>query len=583
MLLSPAADTPRKPNVVIILADDLGWADLGCYGSKFHRTPNIDRMAKEGVRFTNFYAACPVCSPTRAALMTGKHPARLGITDWLPGRPDRADQALARPKLVNALPLEEMTLATRFKKAGYATAHVGKWHLGGEGFGPLKHGFDLNIAGDHTGTPRSYFAPFTGMPGLEKAKEGEYLTDRLTDEAVKFIDANKAKPFFLYLAHYGVHIPMKAKADLAKKYPAGVALGKQGNNIYAAMLESVDESVGRVLKRLKELMLDKDTIVVFTSDNGGLATREGPNTPPTFNGPLREGKGFLYEGGIRVPLIMWHPGKIRPGEAPTPAITQDLVPTLLDACGIDRGKDRLDGHSLSYDLKRMSVAPRTQFWHYPHYSNQGGKPGGAIRHREWKLIEFYEDGRRELYNLKDDPGEHRNLAAEKPDVVKDLAAKLAAWRKEVGAKMPTANPKYLPNPQTDKGFVLHARTARVHGAQLRYEPPPHKETLGYWSDAKDYATWELTVTKPGAFTVELLQGCGKGQGGSVVEVELGGKKLAHTVKDTGGWQAFEAIEVPGEVRIDKAGRHTLTVRAKSKKGVAVMDLREVRLKASSTR
>ncbi len=581
LALTLAADTPaRKPNVIVILADDLGWADLGCYGSKFHKTPHLDRMAKEGLRFTRFYASCPVCSPTRAALMTGKYPARLGITDWLPGRPDNPNQPLARPKLVNALPMEEMTIAERFKAAGYATGHIGKWHLGGEGFGPEKQGFDVNIAGDHTGTPRSYFAPFRNklgaMPGLEKAKEGEYLTDRLADEAVRFIDANKAKPFFLYLPHYGVHTPMRGKPDLVKKYPAGVALGKQANGIYAAMLESLDEAVGKVLQKLRDEKLDKDTYVVFTSDNGGLATQEGTNTPATFNGPLREGKGHLYEGGIRVPLIVWRPDTVVSGGTGALGATHDLVPTLLEACGI-ACKDKLDGVSFLPAFAGKNVPDHDLYWHYPHYANQGSRPAGAVREGSYKLIEFYGDGRRELFDVDKDAGESRNLAAKEPARVKAMAAKLDAWRKEVGALMPTPNPKYLPNPQTAEGFVLHARTARVHGTQLRYEPLPHKLTLGFWSDAADYATWELTAARPGRFTVELLQGCGKGQGGSEAEVELLGQKLKHTVKDTGGWQAFEPVRV-GEVSIDKAGRHTLTVRAIRKKGVAVMDVREVRLR-----
>ena len=256
-LFVQASPVMAKPNVVLIVADDLGWADLGCYGSTFHKTPHLDRMATAGMKFSEAYAACPVCSPTRAALLTGKHPARLQITDWIPGRPNRPEQIVNRPAFRNELPLNEVTLAEAFKTAGYTTAHIGKWHLGGDGFGPKEQGFDINIAGDHTGTPLSYFAPFQNknrtMPGLEKAEAGEYLTDRLTSEAEAILRANAQKPFFLYLPHYGVHTPMRAKAELVKKYADKPTLGKQSNAVYAAMLESVDDSVGRVRKLLARI------------------------------------------------------------------------------------------------------------------------------------------------------------------------------------------------------------------------------------------------------------------------------------------------------------------------------------------
>jgi arylsulfatase A len=569
-----------KPNVVLIVIDDYGQRDSGCYGSRYHRTPNIDRLAKEGLRFTDAYAACPVCSPTRAALMTGKYPARLNLTDWLPGRPDRPDHRLKRPAIRQELPLEEVTLAEALKTAGYATAHVGKWHLGGKGFGPREQGFDLNVAGDHTGTPRSYFAPFRNkqgtMPGLEEAPEGEYLTDRLTAEAVKFIAANKDRPFFLYLPHYAVHTPLRAKKELQAKYQPG-RLGTQGNPIYAAMVESMDESVGKVLKALDDHKLAANTLVIFTSDNGGLATAEGKNTPATSNAPLREGKGWLYEGGIRVPLIVRGPG-VKSGTTSVPASSIDVFPTVLEVCGVTADA-KPDGVSLLTALEgQQQSVRRPLFWHYPHYANQGSRPGGAVRDGNLKLIEFTDTGRRELYDLKADPSESRNLAAEKAEQVKELAEMLAGWRKTVAAKMPMPNPDYRPNPQAKDGTVtMHARTADVHGVQLRYEPLPHKYTLGYWTRADDYATWEFELTTPGTFTVEVLQGCGKGSGGSEVEMSVGDSKLTFTVKDTGGFQNFEAREV-GRLTIDKPGRHTLTVRALKKPGPAVMDLRQVVLK-----
>jgi arylsulfatase A-like enzyme len=595
VLVGPvAADAPRPPNVVLILADDLGWADLGCYGSKFHSTPHIDRLAADGLRFTDAYASCPVCSPTRAALMTGKYPARLHLTDWLPGRPDRPDQRLLHPAFRQELPLEEVTIARALKTAGYATGHVGKWHLGGDGFGPDKHGFDFTVGGNQAGSPLSYFAPFKNkdrfMPGLEKAPDGEYLTDRLTAEALGFIEKNKDRPFFLYLAHYAPHIPLKAKPELVAKYPKEMVLGKQSNAIYAAMLESIDEGVGRIVRTLNELKLTDNTMVIFTSDNGGLATLEGPNTPPTINTPLREGKGYLYEGGIRVPLVVKWPGNIKPGTVSNVATaSHDLFPTILEICGKahphptlpprGEGKEGVDGVSIVPVLKGTGTIRREAlFWHYPHYSNQGVQPGAAVREGDFKLIEFYETGRRELYDLKTDMSESKNLIEAKPEVAKRLAERLAQWRSDVGAQAMRPNPEYVPNPQgTDGTIKLPARTAEVKGIQLRYEPLPHKNTLGFWTRVEDTASWEFTVTKPGSFVVEVLQGCGKGQGGSEVQFVTAGQVLKMVVEDTGGFQTFEARDI-GSITLDKAGRYTLTVKPQTKAKAAVMDLRQVVLK-----
>lgn len=579
-LLSPVFAFAAKPNVVLIVIDDLGQRDLGCYGSTYHKTPHLDAFAKSGVKLTDAYSACPVCSPTRAALLTGKHPARLNITDWLPGRPDRPDQRVNRPKIRTELPLEEVTLAEELKKAGYVTAHVGKWHLGGKGFGPTDQGFDINIAGDDTGTPLSYFAPFQNkmgtrkMPGLEDAKDGEYLTDRLTAEAEKFIAANTAKPFFLYLAHYAVHTPLTAKKEVIAKYKQG-PLGKQSNPTYAAMVESMDESVGRILKALDDHKLADNTVIIFTSDNGGLATSEGAinGIPATINTPYREGKGFLYEGGVRVPFIIRGPGINKTGGIPV--ISTDVTPTVLGLCGV-RTDRTFDGRDLAplFGGADFEYMP-TFYWHYPHYANQGSRPGGAVRDGKWKYVEYYDRNRRELFDLSKDISESRNLAAEKPDVVKELAKKLADWRTAVGAKMPTPNPVYKPNPQAADGTItLRGMWGDAHGEQLRFEPLPHKNTFGFWTNKDDFITWEFEVTKPGTFTVELTQGCGKGSGGAEVELSVGESKTTHTVKDTGGWQAFEKIAA-GKLTIEKAGRHTLTVRAKTKPGAAVMDLRQV--------
>jgi arylsulfatase A-like enzyme len=577
-----AAGDDVRPNVVLIVADDLGWADLGCYGSRFHRTPNLDRLAERGRRFTQAYAAAPVCSPTRAAILTGRHPARFQLTDWLPGRSDRPTQRLVRPTLRQELPLEETTLAEALRASGYATAHVGKWHLAGTGFEPTRQGFDQNIGGDAAGSVASFFAPFArraaSMPGLSDAPAGEYLTDRLTTEAELFIHEHRSEPFFLYLPHFAVHTPMSAKPELVAKYPKwdGVPHGRQENPTYAAMLESLDESVGRILSALDREGIASRTVVVFTSDNGGLATTEGPNTPATNNAPLREGKGWLYEGGLRVPLLVNGPG-IAPGVETTPVWSADLFPTLIALCRI-ASTIRFDGVSLAGLLtKREALAARTLAWHYPHYSNQGGRPGGALRDGDWKLIEDFETGRRELFDLGKDVSESTNLSDREPARVEAMARALAAWRRDVGALMPTPNPSYVANPPNKVGvIILPARTADVHGTMLRYEPLPHKNTLGYWVRADDWASWEFDVTRGGAFDVQALVGCGEGSGGSKVEFRVGEQVLKLTVPVTGGFQKFLPQHL-GRITMSNPGRKRLEVHAVSKPGPAVMDLREVRL------
>lgn len=572
-----------RPNVVLIVADDLGAMDLGCYGSKFHRTPHLDQLAAEGVRFTQAYAACPVCSPTRAAIMTGKYPARLHLTDWLPGRPDQPSQELNRPVIRQELPLEETTLAELFRDAGYVTGHIGKWHLGGEGFGPLEQGFQTNIAGDHTGTPLSYFAPFERngrkMAGLSDAPTGEYLTDRLAIEAEKFIEANHDKPFFLYLPHYAVHTPLQAPEAMVANYPAaGTFTGQQNNPIYAAMLEALDNAVGKVRQKLADRGLLDNTVIIFTSDNGGLATTEGPKTPATSNAPLREGKGWLYEGGIRVPLLMRGPVGIKPGTMQdTPVCSIDLLPTLCEWCG-RVAPPGIDGVSLAALIRNdEALAPRALYWHYPHYANQGGRPGGAIRKGNYKLIEYYEDGRQELFDLKADPRESRNLHDELHVLVSSLHGELEYWRRTVNAQMPTPNPQYEPNPPGKNGAIeLRAKTARVHGLQLRYEPMPHKNTLGFWVRPEDWAEFAFTVKQPGKYRVEALIGCGNGSGGSEVQFTVDDQVMNYTVKETGGFQAFEPVDL-GVLDLAEAKRYQLTVKAIKKPGPAVMDLRRMTL------
>jgi len=457
------AAVAQRPNVVFILADDLGWKDLGCYGSTFYETPNLDVLAKQGMRFTDAYAACNVCSPTRASILTGKYPARLHLTDWLPGRGNFPNQKLDRPEIQKFLPLEEVTIAEALKDAGYQTAFIGKWHLGATtNYYPEHQGFDLNIGGFFGGMTPSYFSPY-GIPTLPNGPKGEYLNDRLTDEAVKFLDqaARQDKPFLLYLAHYAVHIPLQAKPEAVEKYKAKAAKldqsgpeflpdhGRQvrqiqNHPVYGAMVESMDASVGRVLAELKALNLETNTIVIFTADNGGLSTAEGS---PTSNLPLRGGKGWGFEGGTREPLIVRWPGVTQPGSVShEPMISTDYYPTILQMLGLPlRPQQHLDGESIVPLLKGGTLPERPLYWHYPHYSNQGGAPHGAVRLGDFKLIEWYEDMRVELYNLQNDPGEQHDLARENPAKAAALTQLLHDWREQVKAQMPTANANYDPN------------------------------------------------------------------------------------------------------------------------------------------
>lgn len=444
---SHLAAAPQKPNIVFILIDDMGWADGACFGSKFYQTPQLDALAASGVRFTSAYAACAVCSPTRAALMTGKYPARLHLTDWISGEGAPKNSRFKVPDWQQHLPLEETTLAEALKKSGYTTAHIGKWHLGDERFYPQHQGFDTNIAGGDIGHPASYFWPYGAtnndhrVPGLAErgGQQGDYLTDQLTDEALKFIEANKAKPFYLNLCHYAVHAPLMGKQALIDAASDRPGADGQSNTVYAAMLKSVDDSVGRVVKKLDELHLTKNTILVFTSDNGGCVHFGKPKV--TSNFPLRNGKGSAYEGGLRVPLLVKIPGSPRGGTVcEMPVITMDFFPTLLELAGADKATSRtaLDGVSFAPLLRGQQQTPHTDlFWHYPHYWNGGKISPYSVAHvGDWKLIRFYETGTEELYDLKSDGVENNNLAAANPAKRKELSARLDMWLKEVGAQLP---------------------------------------------------------------------------------------------------------------------------------------------------
>jgi len=452
---SLSAATPGRMNIVLFLIDDLGWRDIGANGSTYYRTPNIDALARDGVRFTDAYAACAVCSPTRAAILTGKYPARLLLTDWLPSGRWEPKAKLRSARFVRSLPLEEITLAEALREAGYRTANIGKWHLGSEPFSlPEHHGFDVNIAGNAHGAPGSFFFPYAGdwsIPTtgqrakwnvLPDGKPGEYLTDRLTDEAVRFIRANRERPFFLYFPHYGVHTPLQAKPEVVAKYEKIPAAQQQGKPVYAAMVESIDDSVGRVVATLRELGLERNTVIVFTSDNGGFWNA-------TSNAPLRANKGAYYEGGIRVPLIVKWPGVAPAGSVSAEPVTStDLYPTCLAAAGLPaRPHQHVDGLDLRPVLTGGKPLGRESiFWHFPHYNDHPHSvPSGVVRRGDWKLIETFDPAGIELYNLATDLGETRNLASVEPGRTAELRRELEEWRRAVGAEMMAPNPDWDPN------------------------------------------------------------------------------------------------------------------------------------------
>ena len=452
----------ERPNVVFFLVDDLGWTDVGCFGSDFHETPNIDALADSGMRFTQGYAACPVCSPTRASILTGRHPVRVDITDWIPGK--RATPA-SKPRFQHIddrdnLALEETTIAEYLKsKAGYATWFLGKWHLGGEGFWPSDQGFDVNIGGcDRGSPPGGYYAPWSN-PNLQAKEKGEYLTTRLTEEAVSLIkSADRQQPFLLYFSYYNVHTPIQpdnrtidhfrdvAGTKFSGPTPVaverdGVSRMRQDNPEYASMVHAVDRSVGRVLQAIEDAGLSDETAVFFFSDNGGLCTLPSSRKKtggPTSNLPLRSGKGWLYEGGIREPMIVRVPGVTAPGSiCETPVVSTDFFPTMLDLAGLPQAPNlHRDGVSLMPLLSGESAEPRSLFWHYPHYHGSSWKPGAAIRSGKWKLIEFYETDETELYNLADDPGEITDLSTTDPERTKALKSELLQWQRQLQAKMP---------------------------------------------------------------------------------------------------------------------------------------------------
>ncbi len=463
-----------KPNIIFILLDDYGWADTGCYGSEFYETPNCDRLAAEGMLFTDAYASCPVCSPSRASVMSGKYPARVGITDWISwgGGCHPCKGKLIDAPYIKGLPQSETSVATALKQGGYNTWHVGKWHLGGEGHYPHQHGFDVNIGGSEYGCPfKGYFAPWH-LKNIDDPEDGTYLDDFLGDQAARLIRENDGKPFYLNMWFYLVHTPIQGKPELVEyfeKKAAAMGLDQQeafiegdfhptehkktqriqrrqiqSNPVYAAMVKTMDDNVGKLMTALEDTGQADNTIIFFTSDNGGLSTSEGA---PTCNFPLVEGKGWMYEGGTREPLIVRWPGKVEPGsKCEVPVTSPDYYPTMLEVAGLaPMPEQHVDGVSLVPLFEGKGALDRDAiFWHYPHYGNQGGTPGASVRLGDWKLIEFFEDNSLELYNLKDDIGEQDNLAEAMPEKVQELHQRLKDWQAEVEALMPQSNPDFVP-------------------------------------------------------------------------------------------------------------------------------------------
>jgi arylsulfatase A-like enzyme len=488
------------PNIVFILADDLGAKDLCIEGSTCYETPHLDRIAKEGMRFTHGYATCQVCSPSRASIMTGKFPARHGITDWIGAATgtnwNRNDRVLP-PEYVRHLPHADTTLAEALRSNGYRTFFAGKWHLGGEGSLPDDHGFDLNIGGHHAGSPPGgYFSPFQN-PKMKDGPAGESLPIRLASETASFIRSNNGRPFLAYLSFYSVHGPIQTTPALWKKYrdkaAATLHLGPrflidrtlpvrqvQDCPIYAGMMESMDDAVGMVVKALDDLGIAGSTIVIFTSDNGGVSSGDAY---ATSNLPYRGGKGRQWEGGIREPYFIKAPGITAPGTTcDVPVTGADFFPTLLELAGLDPlPAQHVDGVSLVPLLKGGTIPELPLFWHYPHYGNQGGEPGAIIRRGDWKLIHYYEDGRDELYNLAADLGEQSDLAATEPVRTRNLRAELDAWLRETGARIPKPDSRFDPARRKQQDAAIRDRSLpQLERQHARFLDPDFKPNEDWW-------------------------------------------------------------------------------------------------------
>ena len=595
-----------QPNIVLIVADDLGIYDLGCYGRRDHNTPNLDKLASQGIRYTSAYCGLSICSASRASLMTGKSCARLHLTTFLPGRPDAESQLLLHPRIQSHLPLAEKTMAEMLQSTGYRTGLFGKWHLGGGKTGPKEQGFDVAVE------PKGN--------GAVDEKEGGKNEYAIVDAAIEFLKSQDDKPAFCYVPQHSPHVALAAPKELIEKNSSSF------NPLYAATVESLDKAIGKLLATVDALK--RPTIVIFSSDNGGLHVPEVHDLPVTHNGPFRAGKGYLYEGGLRIPLIVRWPDKIKAAQVvEKPVSLMDLMPTLLEVVGLDPSKTvgPLDGISLKKSwLQDEGLSPtkeRAFFWHFPHYTNQGSRPAAATRQGNWKLIEYMEDGAIELYDLEKDVGEKTNVSLDFPDKSKALLESLQQWQKrtgvQFGARNPTANrevhqrlyidsdPSRLDSSQgaeavgaqwkawrkemnrvvlgnkvllkeASREILLTASSGTPHGKKLRYEPEPQKNVLGYWTEADDWADWDLTIPSDGTYEIEVQCGCGANNGGSVVRLEIGGESLQWTVRDTGHFQNM-ILENVGSLKL-KAGKYRLAVRPQSKTAAAVMDIRSIVLR-----
>jgi arylsulfatase A-like enzyme len=500
LLVGFAMAETKKPNVVLILVDDMGFHDLSIENSTFYRSPNIDKLARGGMRFTQGYATCRVCSPSRASIQLGKFTARHGVTNWIGARSGmewKREDSLLPAEYLRELPQQDVTLAEAMREAGYRTFFAGKWHLGGEGSLPTDHGFEINVGGHHRGSPPGgFFSPYKN-PQMKDGPPGESLTLRLADETASFIKTHRDQPFFAMLSFYSVHAPVQTTRELWSKYRAAApslpAAGSrfkidrtlpvrqvQDHPVYAGMVEVTDSAVGRVLDALDETGLTESTIVIFTSDNGGVSSGDAY---ATSNLPLRGGKGRQWEGGIREPYYIRYPAVTKAGSTcDVPVTGADFYPTILDLCGLPARTDQhVDGVSVVPLLKGKMIEPRPLYWHYPHYDNQGGEPSSLFRDGDWKLIHYYEDGRDELYDLSVDPSEESDVARTHPARTKRMRIQLDNWLQSVSAKFPQADPRYDPE-KTEAKFrriqtELKQRLEETHAAML---DPDWKPNPTWW-------------------------------------------------------------------------------------------------------
>ncbi|MCU0720004.1 MAG: sulfatase-like hydrolase/transferase, partial [Pirellula sp.] len=603
-----------QPNIVLILVDDLGVSDLGCYGRSDHKTPTLDSIATKGIRYTNAYCGLPICSAARAALLTGKSPSRLHLTTFLPGRADAPSQKLLNARIHSALPIEEKTIAEELKRLGYRTGLFGKWHLGGGKHGPTSQGFDIV---DEVSSEGSLVDQSVEVATAAGGKN-EFLIAR---KAVDFMVMESQSPFFCYVPHHIPHVRLKA-TDGAKEMHRDAF-----SPLYAANLRSMDEAIKLMIERIETLDTNRDTLIIFTSDNGGLHVPELHTEPVTHNAPFRAGKGFLFEGGIRIPLLVYSvKGRIQGGRTVAEPVSHlDLMPTLIECAGgkVATSVGPLDGVSLKdhWYLDKELSADRALYWDFPHYTNQGSRPASAIRKGSWKLVLHHEDDSIGLFDLANDPGEQVDLSEKNAEIASDLTSSLMRWRESVGVQRGEPNPEFdaalhkeiyvdqdpsklapgesakiigekwkqwrasmdqvvegrKPVLRTPDGAIsLAAADVKVHGKNIRYEPEPHKNVVGYWTEVDDWAEWNLEIPEDGNYEIELQYGCGGGNGGSQVAIICGGHTIEFKVRDTGHFQNM-IYETIGTWSLKK-GETTLEVRPKSKSNIAVMDIRKIVLR-----